>query len=1050
MALRYNPKIPSRRDLARQNRIEASKKHLDYKNVALGNLIAPQDIGIGLTPTPTISLTPSNTPTISLSPSETPQPTPTQTPSNSQTPSHTPTSSITPSVTPSNTATPSITPSKSPTPTLTPSRTPTNTCTPSNTPTNTTTPTRTPSQTPTNTASNTATPTNTITPTRTPTQTASNTATPTPTNTATRTCTPTPTYTGTPPVTPSNTPSNTVTPTVTPTVTITNTASPTRTASPTATPTNTITPTNTVTNTPTSTNTPSPTPTNTNTPTNTITPTNTNTPTVSPTPTRTVTPTQTPTNTVTQTTTQTPTNTNTSTPTQTPTVTPTLGDEIDLFSASTDKVALFTAPDLAVQLRPTLTPTATLTPTPTPSVTSTLGQDIGSIVNPSDLTVQIVNAADLVIQMTDLGPTPSNTPTRTPGGSPTPTPTKTPTPTVTPSITSTASPTPTPTPSNTNLPVYNSSGSSNTYVTGLGIPQNPIVATVYVDNSLPASDYGIRTWLYTPCTIYYSITSNSDFVNQLDTRLSRENQSITIDERDGFSGVYEGSFVLPSAGSLNLSLEAFLDTSLASFGTAILSLCAIPTPGTSPTPTVTTTTSPTPTPTATLPLPLQSQARDEVAIFYNLNSNDSLAVANFYINNRPNFNLVRKTALNIPQAIYPARFDGTNTNMYCQSGSDIDFPYYGCRKYDFISETLAHTNIVSPVTSYLQSYPSTKYIMFMIDVPTLVIPDNIWGLDRVYNYISIPLNVTSRIYNATNQLIPFFITGALSADCAAYITKLVSASSSGLSLVKDRKFAYTEESYGAGYDGFQYFNYLQTLPALSSKSIYRSGKPLSAANTAGLTGIFMDQSIYWPHNTGNITVSSIAIWGSWAYNGRRYIFPNGPYLYSISGEGEVAGLSAMNYYVDSNSTGKLTFKGPEGGWFFNYTMESFNGAPGAYAHFYGLDVRHWGQFPTSYSGAKNYVSYKSSVQFGRGYRPIQHSSYTQYFRNNAFGGSNYEFTPIVWAGHTSEPGYPGCLNSTFMKDWMEGRTAYSVVTANDISTARMLIIGDPLVKVNTN
>ncbi len=118
------------------------------------------------TPTPTISETPTNTPTPTVTDTPTPTPTVTETPTNTPTPTVTDTPTPTPTVTetPTNTPTPTITDTPTPTPTVTetPTNTPTNTVTetPTNTPTNTVTPTVTPT--------NTQTPTNTITPTPTP------------------------------------------------------------------------------------------------------------------------------------------------------------------------------------------------------------------------------------------------------------------------------------------------------------------------------------------------------------------------------------------------------------------------------------------------------------------------------------------------------------------------------------------------------------------------------------------------------------------------------------------------------------------------------------------------------------------------------------------------------------------------------------------------------------------------------------------------------------------------------------------------------------------
>jgi murein DD-endopeptidase MepM/ murein hydrolase activator NlpD len=161
-----------------------------------------------ITPTPIVTLTPTNTPTITATPSQT------RTPTSTFTPSRTPTPTVTRTLTPSRT--PTIT--RTPTVTFTPSRTrtPTFTITPSRT--------RTPTRTPTI--------TRTPTPSRTPTATAtpSRTRTPTPTRTPTRTRTPTPT------ITPSRTRTPTPTRTPTRTPTVTRTSTPTRTRIPTATP----------------------------------------------------------------------------------------------------------------------------------------------------------------------------------------------------------------------------------------------------------------------------------------------------------------------------------------------------------------------------------------------------------------------------------------------------------------------------------------------------------------------------------------------------------------------------------------------------------------------------------------------------------------------------------------------------------------------------------------------------------------------------------------------------------------------------------------------
>ena len=150
-----------------------------------------------ITPSPSVSVTPSPTPT--ATPSPTPSPTPTATPS--PTPSPTPTATPSPTPSPTPTATPSPTPSPTPTatPSPTPSPTPTATPSPIPSPTPTATPSPIPSPTPTATPSPTPSPTPTATPSPTPSPTP--TATPSPTPTPTSVPSPMPTAPYTPPKT---------------------------------------------------------------------------------------------------------------------------------------------------------------------------------------------------------------------------------------------------------------------------------------------------------------------------------------------------------------------------------------------------------------------------------------------------------------------------------------------------------------------------------------------------------------------------------------------------------------------------------------------------------------------------------------------------------------------------------------------------------------------------------------------------------------------------------------------------------------------------------
>jgi hypothetical protein len=141
-----------------------------------------------VTPTPTVTTTPTKTPTPSVTTTKTS--TPTQTPTNTATQTQTPTNTIT--KTPTNT--PTVTTTNTPSVTKTATNTPTPSVTTTQTGTPNVTPTKTPTPSVTTTQTGTAgvTPTPTVTKTQTPTQTGTPAATPTQTPTPS----PTPFYTG--------------------------------------------------------------------------------------------------------------------------------------------------------------------------------------------------------------------------------------------------------------------------------------------------------------------------------------------------------------------------------------------------------------------------------------------------------------------------------------------------------------------------------------------------------------------------------------------------------------------------------------------------------------------------------------------------------------------------------------------------------------------------------------------------------------------------------------------------------------------------------------
>jgi hypothetical protein len=390
-----------------------------------------------------------------------------------------------------------------------------------------------------------------------------------------------------------------------------------------------------------------------------------------------------------------------------------------------------------------------------------------------------------------------------------------------------------------------------------------------------------------------------------------------------------------------------------------------------------------------------------------------------------------------------------------EAGADIGVPYEGCRKYDLIHNINFNASVIAPMQAYLASNIKTKYIVCSLDMPLHIIDQT----STAVPYLTTLASVSGVPYHISKNtgIFPFYLAGEYREDVLAYIDKLSRASADGIKLYTNRLSAYAEDSNLYGIDYFSlYYAGDNIYRALSGVYFYRTGRTtaLSAGTTSvrQTTGMFCDYSNAWPHTTGHLSASSMCYFGSWGFNGRRFINPNGPYIYNISGEGEVAGLSAMSYYTDPTSSGKLTLNNPQktDNWSFVYTVESFNASPGggSYGPYTAL-VPSWGLFPTSYTGVKTFSAFKASWQYAAGMRPIRHSHFTQYFSKSAFGGSNYENTAVNWVGHLYEPYYPGALNDKHITAWLSGGISYDCVTNNFSNKFPALAIGDPLVFVKT-
>ena len=136
-----------------------------------------------------------------------------------------------------------------------------------------------------------------------------------------------------------------------------------------------------------------------------------------------------------------------------------------------------------------------------------------------------------------------------------------------------------------------------------------------------------------------------------------------------------------------------------------------------PTQTQTPTITPTITITSSSTVDLELLAKEEIVMFYNSNSQDSIDVANYYKANRPNFSQINLVGVDVVPFPYIQRRFSDGTTIMCESGSDIGVPYEGCRKYDLVLSSTYVNNILPTILNYLDFNRNTKNIVFSIDMP---------------------------------------------------------------------------------------------------------------------------------------------------------------------------------------------------------------------------------------------------------------------------------------------------------------------------------------------
>jgi hypothetical protein len=114
------------------------------------------------------------------------------------------------------------------------------------------------------------------------------------------------------------------------------------------------------------------------------------------------------------------------------------------------------------------------------------------------------------------------------------------------------------------------------------------------------------------------------------------------------------------------------------------------------------------------------------------------------------------------------------------------------------------------------------------------------------------------------------------------------------------------------------------------------------------------------------------------------------------------------------------------------------GANGNQGYLYPLDGK------VSFSGNSNWYLIFTVESFN-GQKEVEQGNFTRWFDKKAFGGSNYEYTPVGAVTHVEEPRLIGVSSGDFFAMWEKGHLFIEAAWASR-RTPYFMAIGDPLIK----
>ncbi len=311
---------------------------------------------------------------------------------------------------------------------------------------------------------------------------------------------------------------------------------------------------------------------------------------------------------------------------------------------------------------------------------------------------------------------------------------------------------------------------------------------------------------------------------------------------------------------------------------------------------------------------------------------------------------------------------------------------FSCATNEVISTADFTNQILASYRTWLTNNP-TKRPQYLILFPDL--PTRIWGdTNNPFTYSN---SVAFELHSGAPGIPPFVTSinmgfDNLTNDCIAYINKL--------------------RDFGTNYS---------------------AGKLFISAGTYGNTNYIVDNV---RHGSGYSP--SFAVWGTYVFSSTNGLFE--------------AGVSPLeiNYLtgIETRETNVM------GGWIYHDLPHITNAVNVAGYISWGSHSSLGNEYPrvgpirVKWTGNSSWWIIET-IESYNGIRHPGQGNFTQWFSQDAFGGTNYSNTPVGAVTHTDEPGLDGVNDSHLLFGlWAQGKS-FAISGWNSRVTPRFQAVGDP-------